>query len=146
MNKEKVSEDSVEWTDHENNEASKGEYTLSEEDKLAMDEGYKALNEAHEEATKHNNEILQQIESIRGKGYKEAVVEILKHCEVGGMWPSKWQIADNPSGDIIDDEEWKPVQRYWVDQSTYGMEPDSYHGYIYIEIEENRYLKCYYSM
>jgi hypothetical protein len=111
----------------------------------------KALDHHHEEMIREENRIfekrkliLDHIEDIVGKQYRQDVEACLDECESCGefMLIDKTCIKGS-----YQEEDWNSFDHIYVDQTTNGgYSGDEYAGHIYIPITKKLYLKSYYSM
>lgn len=115
---------------------------VDEEMKKIMDEYLEEENRRIEEESYHNDRVLQDLKEKLGEGYVSEILECLEDSEAHG----KLEIVDKP--DIKPQEEdWGHFDHVLVDQyENGGYSGDDFAGYIYIPINDGKYLKSHYSM
>ena len=88
--------------------------------------------------------ILNHIEELKTKDYREAVEECLLECESCGEL--KLIDLSHIKGQR-QEEKWVEFNHVYVNQTTDGgMSGDEFAGYIYIPITKKLYVKSFYSM
>ena len=116
---------------------------LSEIELQAFKEYDEILKKIHDKLSKRNRRILSIIERLKGKEYVKELESVLEESEfVDGslnfvrVTTGKYQ-----------EEDYELIKGMWVDQyCNGGFTGDSFAGYCYIELKQNRYLKFHYSM
>lgn len=105
-----------------------------------MDEYFKGLQRVH----KYNNRILKAIKSVKGKTFYRHLLSLIKNSE-SVSW-SQWEIVKEPNGERhIEKEYGREIKFIWVDQWAVGTEGDTFDGYIWVQLKENKYLKFRFS-
>lgn len=105
-----------------------------------MDEYFKGL----EQVDKYNNRILKAIKSVKGKTFYKHLLALIK--DAGSVSWDEWEIVKEPNGHKQKETEFgRQIKHIWVDQWSVGMEGDSFEGYIWVQLKENKYLKFRYA-
>jgi len=114
---------------------------MTDQDKI-FDDYVKELEAFHKDVNDHNTIILKKIRKELGGKYVNDIKACLEESEAHG----KLEIVDNP-GIKRQDEDWRTFDHILVDQyENGGYEGDSFAGWIYIPLKDNKYLKSHYSM
>lgn len=96
-----------------------------------------------EEVWRHNQRLLRAIKGVKGKTFHKYLLEIIKSCD---RLRDKMEIDSQPNGTWNDEKYGRTIKGIWVDQWSVGMEGDSFEGYLWVQLKENKYLKISYSM
>jgi hypothetical protein len=113
------------------------------DDLIAMNEGmtdyYNHLKEIEEE----NRKLLLEIKRSNGKTFYKYVCQIIEESEgIDGLA----EIVDKPTGTFQEGYYGRQINGIWVEQWSRGIEGDSWGGYVYIQLDVDKYLKLPYSM
>ena len=115
---------------------------MNEKDQQIFDEYTEEMKTFQRSIDDHNKVILQHLRKELGGKYVNDIRSCLEDSEAGG----KLTIVDNP-GINPQMEDWRSFDHIQVDQYLNGgMEGDSFAGYVYIPLTDNKYLKSHYSM
>lgn len=110
----------------------------TEQEKKELDEQHKKMYAEIERSEKEEHEQNCKLLEANGLPY-EAVKNLLDGCGLNG----KLEIVDNPTG-ANQDETDKYFKEIFVEQWSTGWEGDSFSGYIYGKIDDNKWLKVPY--
>lgn len=98
-----------------------------------------------EEETAHrrNINILKVIRKVKGVSFCRHLRAFLKECEA--KFSVRFTITREAGGDWVAEKWGKEIQGYWVDQRCTNMEGDSFEGYIWVKLREDRFLRFFYT-
>lgn len=119
---------------------------MSEEEKIKMmDDHYDQLIEEENKTLNMNIKLLDQVEQIQSKDYREDVEACLNEAETQGIFSFVDVSMLNPKH--RQEEDWLSFDHIYVDQQIDGgYTGDEFGGYIFVPITKKLYLCSYYSM
>lgn len=111
---------------------------------IAMEQGMQDYFDGVKEIDRRNTRLLKAIKKIKGKTFYRHLIALIKDAN-----PTEWgefEVVSNPGGKMQKETEFgRSIKYIWVDQWSVGMEGDSFEGYIWVQLKENKYLKFRYS-
>jgi hypothetical protein len=125
-------------------------YTLNERQQQEMyNDVYKPIVDWELEIQRSNKRLMKAIKSVRGRKFCSALSRWLHHLkeECYHRGQMKCEIVRQPTGEVQKSEPYygRHITQEWCDQSC-GYCGDDYYGFMYVQIDEKRYLKVNYSM
>lgn len=124
-------------------------YKMTQEQQDAMHkEVYGPMIEAENQIFRNNKaimkEVYKQVSRSRYWGICTYIKDLKENCYYTETM--MYEIVDKPGG-VKQKESWsKDLQELYVDQWSVGCEGDSYEGYVYLPVTENKWLKINYAM
>lgn len=115
----------------------------SEEWKALTEKVYSELAEQEKEIARSNNRLFKAIETVKGKAFLRNLKMVLFDCYLSNY--DKCTIVNSTTGKWQEERYGREIRGYWVDQWSVGMEGDSFAGFIYVKLKENKFIKCPYS-
>jgi hypothetical protein len=106
-------------------------------------EAWREMADYEHEVWRHNQRILRAIKSVKGKTFYKYFLEIIKSCD---RVKDVFEIVSEPCGVWTEEKYGRTIGGVWVDQWSVGMEGDSFEGYVWVQLKENKFLKISYSM
>lgn len=111
---------------------------------IAMEAGMDEYLKGLEQVDKHNRRILKAIKAVKGKTFYRHLVALIK--DAGSVSWNEWEIVKEPNGKKQKETEFgRSIKQIWVDQWSVGTGGDSFEGYIWVQLKENKYLKFRFS-
>ena len=111
---------------------------------IAMEQGMQEYFDGIDEVDRRNSRLLKAIKAVKGKAFYRHLIALIKDANPT-EW-DQWEIVNEPGGVKQKETEFgRGIKYIWVDQWSVGMEGDSFEGYIWVQIKENKYLKFRYS-
>lgn len=104
---------------------------------------YKQMADWDEEVWRHNDRLLRAIKKVKGATFHKYLLEIIRECD---RVTDKMTIEKEPDGDWQEERYGRTIKGIWLDQWSTGTEGDSFSGYVWVQLKENKYLKISYSM
>lgn len=111
---------------------------------IAIDDGYKAMDEAQQAADAENNALLEKIKTEFGAIYTSHIEECLRESEAPADF-TRLEIVEKPTGKA-QAEDWGSFKKVYVEQWSVGTEGDSFDGYLYIPLPDDKFLKAAFSI
>lgn len=107
---------------------------------IAMEQGMQEYFDGLKEIDKYNSRILKAIKSIKSRRFYGHLISLIK--DAGTVEWDQWEIVKEPGGEKQKETEYgRSIKQTWVDQWSTGPDGDSFDGYIWVQIKENKYLK-----
>lgn len=113
----------------------------TEADQKMMDEMYESMAAYDREVERSNKRLCKAILNQLGTTFLKEIMAVAHESEV----QNKMEIVRETTGEYQKEYGYDCFEGYWVDQWSVGDSGDSFNGYIYIQLKENRWLKMYYS-
>lgn len=111
---------------------------------IAMEDGMMEYFQGLHEVNRRNSRILKAIKAVKGKTFYRHLTALIKDANPT-EW-GEWEIVKEPGGEKQKETEFgRAIKFIWVEQWSVGTEGDSFEGYIWVQIKENKYLKFRYS-
>lgn len=111
---------------------------------IAMEQGMQQYFDGLDEIHRRDVRLLKAIKKVKGKTFYRHLIALIKDAN-----PTEWaqlEIVSEPGGEKQKETDFgRSIKYIWVDQWSVGMEGDSFEGYIWVQIKENKYLKFRYS-
>lgn len=106
-------------------------------------DAYRQVAEWEAEVWRHNQRLLRAIKKVKGGTFHKYLIEIIKSCDrvIDKMW-----IENEPIGNWQEERYGRTIKGIWLDQWNTGTEGDSFSGYVWVQLKENKFLKISYSM
>lgn len=106
-----------------------------------MNDYQESMDRYYKEVNRVNNRISKSIKYQFGESFAQEIMLVAEECEVNG----KWEIVERTTGKYQEEDGYYHFKGYWVDQWSVDDSGDSFNGYIYIQLKENKWLKMFYS-
>jgi hypothetical protein len=112
---------------------------LAEE--IQMEEAMKSFIEYEGKIANNNQNLLRIIKELKGEEFHADLCNILEDSDrIGEM-----SIVEKTTGDY-QQEDYSHIAGVWVDQRSVGDSGDSFEGFLYVQLEADKYLRIPYSM
>ncbi len=100
----------------------------------------KQLEKEYKRQNERDKKVLKKIKEISSKEFYKDLQKWLKDEENGIT--GYYQVVDKPVGNYVKEKGYVLIKGMWVDQYVSPCIGDDYHGYLTIELENGKYLKC----
>lgn len=104
---------------------------------------YEAYFEFQKEIEQENQKILGQLEQELPKEFFDSIQKVIEETTEYFV-PTPMKIVKEPRGEE-QSEDTGTIKTIWVDQRSVGDSGDSYEGFVYVKLEENRFLQIPFS-
>ncbi len=105
---------------------------------------WKQLVDYEAEVWRSNERLLKVIKKVKGPTFHKHLLSIIKSLD---RVDDKMTIEKEPAGEWQEETDCgRTIKEVWVDQWATGIEGDSWGGYLWVKLKENKFLKIGYSM
>lgn len=121
-------------------------------DQFHLDQIWKEIAKGEAEharlVRKSNRRLMRVIKHVLGNSFHRSITAYLNDLKNGCNYPEfmLYELVNKTTGQYQEENWGKHLKGVWCQQWSSGCEGDSWGGYVYIKLRENKYLRVNYSM